>query len=65
MSGALYENPAVIKIITRYTGSGRIKKPLWYFCKATLSNDYHVADSNVCAPAIERKTLLRLNGKSG
>lgn len=56
MSGALYENPAVFNIIARYTSSGEIKKTLKCFCKATLSNVYQAADSNLCTPAIQRKT---------
>jgi len=65
MSDALYENPAVFNIIARYTCSGKIKKTLWSFCKAMLSNVYHIVDSNECKPTIQLKTLLRLNGKSG
>ena len=64
MSGALYENPAVFNIIARYTRSGKIKKTLSCCYKATLSNVYYVADSNVCTATIQRETFLRLNGKS-
>jgi hypothetical protein len=64
MSGALYEGPVGFHTTARYTCSGKIKKTLWFLCKATLSNVYLVVDGNVYTPAIQRKALLRLNGKN-